>query len=202
VLEAGSANVNGGVRAALQRWEPAEYVGIDIAPGKNVDLVCSIEDIPEQFGANSFDVVISTEVLEHIRDWKTAVRNLKYVLKPGGQLLLTTRSYGMRYHGYPQDFWRFEDEDFQRIFADMDILALEKDTDLPGIMISARKVTGATEVALDDILIYSIVSGAKRASVLDSDLRGRHFRRLLRRERLCSYLERLYYRVLNVVRIY
>lgn len=186
----------------LQRWEPAEYVGIDISPGKNVDIVCPIEDIPKRFQEGAFDLVISTEVLEHIRDWKTAVGNLKYALKPGGQLLLTTRSYGMPYHGYPQDFWRFEDEDFRAIFSDMDILSLEKDPSLPGIMILASKVAGAQEPVLDDMKIYSVVTGRKCLSISDQDLHGKHFTRLLRRERFCKRLEWYCFRIVDSVRVY
>lgn len=202
VLEVGAADVNGGLREVLERWGPSEYLGIDIAPGKNVDVVCSIEDIPQRFDAASFDVVISTEVLEHVRDWRSAVRNLKYALRPGGHLLLTTRSYGMPYHGYPHDFWRFEEEDFRAIFADMDIVSLEKDFSLPGIMVFATKVPGAAEAALDDILVYSIVTGTRCSSISDDDLQGKYFKDLLRRERLCKKIEYYFYKIIEAMRRY
>jgi SAM-dependent methyltransferase len=202
VLEVGSADVNGGVREVLEGWGPAEYLGIDISPGKNVDLVCQIEDIPQHFEPASFDVVVSTEVLEHVRDWKTAIRNLKYALKPGGHLLLTTRSYGMPYHGYPHDFWRFEDEDFRAIFADMNILSLEKDLTLPGIMVLATKVPGASEAILDDIQVYSIVTGKRCSSISDDDLSGKYVTQLLRRERFCKKVEYYCFRIVEAVRIF
>lgn len=41
------------------------------------------------FKSNSFDIVISTEVLEHLEDDTTAVREMYRVLKPGGRLLIT-----------------------------------------------------------------------------------------------------------------
>jgi SAM-dependent methyltransferase len=201
VLEVGSADVNGGVREVLERWGPAEYLGIDIAPGKNVDLVCPIEDLPRHFDPGSFDVVVSTEVLEHVRDWKTAVRNLKYALKPGGHLLLTTRSYGMPYHGYPHDFWRFEDEDCRAIFADMNVLSLEKDRSAPGIMLLATKVPGAAETVLDDIQAYSIVTGRRCSSISDADLSGKYFAKVLRRERLCARVDYWCYRINLAMRL-
>lgn len=41
------------------------------------------------FGDESFDVVICSEVLEHIADNRAAVRELVRVLKPGGDLVVT-----------------------------------------------------------------------------------------------------------------
>jgi 2-polyprenyl-3-methyl-5-hydroxy-6-metoxy-1,4-benzoquinol methylase len=45
------------------------------------------------YGDGSFDVVVSSEVLEHIHDGKAAVRELVRVLKPGGDLVVTVPRY-------------------------------------------------------------------------------------------------------------
>ncbi len=41
------------------------------------------------FADGSFDIVVCSEVLEHIEDNRTAVRELVRVLKPGGDLVVT-----------------------------------------------------------------------------------------------------------------
>ena len=81
VLEVGSGYVNGSVRPFIERLRPKEYIGVDIVPAKFVDVIGPAEKIVECFGEESFDVVVSTELLEHVRDWRTAINNIKSVLR-------------------------------------------------------------------------------------------------------------------------
>jgi SAM-dependent methyltransferase len=94
VLEVGSYDVNGSVRPLVEGMGPASYVGVDITPGPRVDKVLNASELIEHLGRETADVVITTEMLEHVRDWRTVVSNLKGVLRPGGLLLVTTRSAG------------------------------------------------------------------------------------------------------------
>jgi SAM-dependent methyltransferase len=102
VIEVGSYDVNGTTRPFIGALGPSEYIGVDIAAGPGVDVVCNAESLAERFGAGRFDVLITTEMLEHVRDWRTVVNNLKDVLKPGGLIVITTRSPGFPMHGYPR----------------------------------------------------------------------------------------------------
>jgi len=87
VLEVGSKYINGSVRPLIEKFlSPREYIGVDIEPGKFVDLVLPAERILEHFGSGSFDVVLSTELLEHIKDWRVVINNMKNVLKRGGYI--------------------------------------------------------------------------------------------------------------------
>ena len=46
VLEIGSRYVNGSVRPLIERFcKPREYIGIDIEPGRYVDIVLPAEEI-------------------------------------------------------------------------------------------------------------------------------------------------------------
>ena len=157
VLEVGAADVNGSARKAIEKHTPASYTGVDLAPGPGVDEVVDVGHLVQRFGPESFDVVLSTEMLEHVRNWRAAIRNLKSVVRVGGLLILTTRSVGFHYHGYPYDFWRFEPSDFEAIFADFDIRALETDDADPGVFLAARRRESTTPVELDDLSIYSII---------------------------------------------
>ena len=65
VIDVGSLNINGSLKADILKLQPAEYIGIDFRAGKDVDVVCNAKDIVARFGKESFDVVICTEMLEH-----------------------------------------------------------------------------------------------------------------------------------------
>ena len=52
VLEIGSLNINGSVR---QFFSNCDYTGLDVAEGKDVDIVCNGENYYEK--ADSFDVI-------------------------------------------------------------------------------------------------------------------------------------------------
>lgn len=138
VLEAGSMDVNGSVRPILMAHRPKSYVGTDLRAGPGVDVVCPVGELVEFFGRGSFDVVVSTEMLEHVEDWRGAVRNMKRVLRRGGFLALTTRSPGFKYHPYPKDCWRFTQDDLRLIFSDMTIEAVQGDPLAPGVFMLAR----------------------------------------------------------------
>lgn len=156
VLEAGSRDLNGSVRPFIEALTPSRYVGTDILPGKRVDLICDAVDLVREFGVNSFDVVVTTEMLEHVPDWRETVSNLKRVLKPDGVLYITTRSVGFPLHGFPSDYWRYGVGDMQAIFADMEIVALMPDPYEPGVFLKARKPIVFREKDLSGYALYSI----------------------------------------------
>jgi SAM-dependent methyltransferase len=172
VLEVGSLDVNGGLRSVLEHFGPAEYVGVDLVPGPGVDVVCRGEELAAAFGAESFDVVVATEVIEHVRDWRALVRNLKRVSRAGGRIVITTRSPGFPFHGYPHDYWRFTPDDFRTIFGDCDIEALEDDDTAPGVFLSAVKPDELVEADLSQVAIHSVVTNTAVRELDPADFRS------------------------------
>jgi SAM-dependent methyltransferase len=138
VLEVGALDINGSARHVLAPKKPALYLGIDIRHGPGVDLICSLEEAPARLGSGTFDTVVCTEVLEHVRNWRMAVAALKELVRPGGWLILTTRSPGFPLHDFPGDFWRFSVSDMRAILGEMTDLAVESDPDSPGVFAAAR----------------------------------------------------------------
>ncbi len=140
VLEVGSQNVNGTVRPLFSLAR--RYVGIDMAPGRGVDEVVDSERLAERFGADAFDIVLSTEMLEHVVDWKACLRQMALVLRPGGLLVLTTRSPGFIYHPFPIDCWRFPPGLMAEIISAMGFMVMVCEPDdplFPGVLVKARK---------------------------------------------------------------
>jgi len=168
ILEVGSRYINGSIRPLVENFcSPTEYTGVDITPGKMVDVVLPAEEVLAHFGPESFDVIISTELLEHVIDWRVVINGLKATLKSGGYMYITTRSKGMGYHGYPFDFWRFEIDDMKKIFADFDIMTLQKDNEFPGVFLKVKKPEKYLASDLSSISLYSMVLGKKTVRLVD-----------------------------------
>lgn len=147
VLEVGSRDVNGGVRQWItEQLRPAGYLGVDMEPGPGVDHVCRAEQLNEvwKIRKGTYDLVISTEMLEHCEDWRGAVGAMKRMTHSQGILVITTRSPGFPRHEHPGDYWRFTVEDFIKIFADMHIVAVQSDPkpEHPGVFLKAKPKFG------------------------------------------------------------
>jgi SAM-dependent methyltransferase len=161
ILEVGSYNVNGSVSFDLKAKKPNSYVGVDLSSGPCVDKICDVTNLINEFGRESFDYVITTEMLEHVQDWRAAIQNLKGVCKPGGHILITTRSYGFPLHGYPSDHWRYEVYDMRDIFSDCEIVSVQKDPQDIGVFVHAIKKAGS-ETDLANIQLYNINSDRRQ----------------------------------------
>jgi SAM-dependent methyltransferase len=138
-LEVGSQIVNGTVRDHFC----GTYVGVDAYDGPGVDWIMDAETL--DFVAQSYDVVVSTEMLEHVlRPWK-CVAEMARVLKDGGYLILTARGYDERGcwepHGFPEDHWRFGASTLGILAEDVGLVVLEQipDPEGPGYFLLARK---------------------------------------------------------------
>lgn len=98
-----------------------EYVGIDIQGGGHLDEKKSIDayfdgkTIP--YGAESFDVVLCTQVLEHVEDPDALLRESYRVLKNNGIIYLTM-PFIWPEHEVPYDFRRFTRFEHEKIFKD------------------------------------------------------------------------------------
>jgi SAM-dependent methyltransferase len=170
VIEIGSLDVNGSVRPIVEELSPRRYIGVDIQMGPGVDEICDAYEILEKFGRNKFDLLIATELLEHIRDWRWVISNLKHILKTNGILFITTRSKGFVYHGYPFDYWRFELSDMEAIFSDFFIESLERDSMLPGVMMKAIKPKSFRENDLYNYQLYSVITDNKTSYITNIDI--------------------------------
>lgn len=120
ILQAAEERVNGivfeigaGLGAYLSRLaqESQQAIGLDVEhertreAHKFVDQVlCGVgEFLP--FPDNSFDLILSNEVLEHVQNDEKSIQEMIRTLKPGGRLTLfcPNRGYPFETHGI---FWR------------------------------------------------------------------------------------------------
>lgn len=68
----------------------------------DIDYVSDVENIPVP--ADSFDLILCTEVLEHVPEPIEAMREMSRILKPGGRLLITA-PLGSGLHQLPFHFY-------------------------------------------------------------------------------------------------
>lgn len=101
VLDYGCADVP--YRSELP--EGIAYLGADIAGNPVADVILADDgSIPLEDA--SVDLVLSTQVLEHVDDPGLYLAESFRVLKPGGSLVLSTHGI-MYYHPDPKDHWRW-----------------------------------------------------------------------------------------------
>lgn len=122
-----------GIKPYRDLFNSASYIGIDIEDGghsnqaKTVDKFYNGVDIPYPDG--SFNIVICTEVLEHVKEPEKLLNEIKRVLKTEGQVFLTM-PFVWNEHEVPYDFNRFTRYEHKVIFekSGLTIKSLEETT--------------------------------------------------------------------------
>lgn len=89
------------------------YVAFDMIEGEHIDVVGDVLNPP--FASNSFDTVISTQVLEHVRQPWIMVNQIARILKPGG-ICIMTAPFLVPYHADPHDYFRYTKQGLASLF--------------------------------------------------------------------------------------
>lgn len=123
VLDVGSLDINGNNRYLFNN---CDYTGIDLAPGKNVDIVCPAHEFK-----GLYDTIISTEAFEHDTNIKDSFYNIvSNLLKPDGLFIFTCADEGRHEHGtkkhvpydspFTNDYYKNLSEKIVRELIDID----------------------------------------------------------------------------------
>lgn len=105
VLNVGSGDV---------RYEK-EDINLDINLYPHVDIVADAHALPIKDA--SLGLIIGYHVLEHLRDPQLVAQEFYRVLKPGG-IIFIEMPFIQRFHGYPDDYYRFTPEGLREILKD------------------------------------------------------------------------------------
>lgn len=94
VLDLGSLDINGSNK---HLFKDCDYTGLDIAEGKNVDIVCLTHEhkAPDEH----YKTIISGEMLEHDMFYKESLINIVRMLEDGGLFVFTCATTGRPEHG-------------------------------------------------------------------------------------------------------
>ena len=89
---------------------------LDINPKSNATYIADLcRDNSAIISNQLFDVVVCTEVLEHVLNPFSAVSEILRILKPGGIVLVST-PFNFRIHGPLPDCWRFTEHGLRSLF--------------------------------------------------------------------------------------
>lgn len=102
-------------------WLPGarSYYGIDVFPGPEVDALIE-PGRPWPVGDAQYDVVLCTQVLEHVADLHHTVGELRRALRPGADAVITVPwIYGE--HNAPHDYRRLSQHGIRRLLEDHDL---------------------------------------------------------------------------------
>jgi SAM-dependent methyltransferase len=122
IADIGSYDVNGNLRDVFNNplWG---YIGYDIVAGPNVDRVLTSEyvwDIPD----NTYDVVVSTQTIEHVRHPWRWIREVARICRVSGLVYICTPNT-IGFHEHPVDCWRVWPEGMRALFEEAGLTALE-----------------------------------------------------------------------------
>jgi SAM-dependent methyltransferase len=137
ILECGSRG-----DSVRQFFGPGFYTSLDMGlnwPPGHVDIIANANTLP--FRPDSFDVVVSTEMLEHdAHPWRS-VTEMARVVRWGGWVILTARGFGYPRHMAPQDMYRFSTEAMSVLMGDasLEVIDLREDPEASGVFCLARK---------------------------------------------------------------
>lgn len=114
VLEVGSRARSGNL---YRSWLPAgaTYVGFDIVPGENVDVVGDVHCLSSSFPAEGFDAIFSVSTMEHLAMPWVAAAEMNRVMRPGG-LVFIASNQTWPVHDSPWDFYRFSEDSWATLF--------------------------------------------------------------------------------------
>jgi SAM-dependent methyltransferase len=150
ILDVGSCRVNPvhKIYRDLIKNPKWHYCGLDIQQGNNVDILAKS---PEDWGIEkeSYDVVISGQVLEHVNDMVSFMLSMKSALKKDG-LMCVIAPWSGRFHRHPIDCWR--------ILPDGMIWLLEKICNLTILEVSSKEDLVTPK---DNILCFGIAKRDK-----------------------------------------
>ncbi|MBN2579619.1 MAG: class I SAM-dependent methyltransferase [Pirellulales bacterium] len=103
----------------------ARYTGADFLDNPLADLAVD-RDGRTGCPDGSYDVVVSTQVLEHVASPAGYLGECRRLLRGQGRLILSTHGY-WRYHPDPVDYWRWTAEGLRKILGDagFDVIRLQ-----------------------------------------------------------------------------
>lgn len=161
VLELGAKRSDPSRTTLHRAWVPnaSEYLGTDIEPGEDVDIVADIHQLTTITGEEKFDVIISCSSFEHFKYPHRAAHEVMKALRVGGLLFIQTHQ-SMPIHAYPYDYFRFTREGLAGLFGtQMGFNVIATDYEYPVKIFSRRDKTSHIIPAYMNVRLFGEKTG-------------------------------------------
>ena len=107
------------------------YTGLDFQDGNNVDIL--VTDIYNWFELedNTYDVIISGQLFQHLEYFWLTMSEIERVLKPGGYVCIIAPSAGPKHGGNMPNCYRFHEDGLAAMakYVDLEVLSAEVNQD-------------------------------------------------------------------------
>jgi SAM-dependent methyltransferase len=114
VLDAGAGDAPYRHLFVDSRYQSTDFLRVD-KQYSDVSYVCDLQNIPAQ--GSRYDLVLLSQVLEHLPEPKLALQEIHRVLKPSGKLWLSAPLYFPE-HEAPYDFYRYTQFGFRHLLTE------------------------------------------------------------------------------------
>ena len=138
---------------------------MDLVRRKGVNVMADAHSLP--FSSSSFPVVLSTEMLEHVKEPQRVIDEIQRVLRPGGKIILTTR-FVFPIHEAPTDFYRFTKYGLAHLFRNWNNVQIQPDTaPFEGIGVLFQRMADQTDFHGSKLITGACLIAAKLIRMLD-----------------------------------
>ena len=110
------------VLRALASGTSMQWDSIDIHPRKGVTYT-ALNEYAFPLNDNVYDIVLATNVLEHVRRIWTWLAELTRVCAPGGHVIIISPA-SWPYHAYPVDCWRAYPDGMRALYEECGLQVL------------------------------------------------------------------------------
>lgn len=105
------------IRSVLKDDDSTKYIGCDIVQSSDnkVDIICNATEIP--VSSCLYDVVICTQVIEHVFNHEKTFKEANRLLKTGG-IFIVSSNFVWEMHEEPYDYYRFTKYGFRTLLEE------------------------------------------------------------------------------------
>ena len=119
-----------------------EWVGFDDPSNSEADVHGHAEALP--LDDASFDTVLCTQVVEHVREPQAVIAECARVLRPGGALIISAPQY-WEVHEAPHDYFRFTPIGLRMLVEKTGMSVLESTRQGTGVKVAAQAINLAVQ---------------------------------------------------------
>ena len=147
------------IRKLTKKNDNDFYVGCDIIQSSEnkADIVCEATKIPET--TERYNVIICTQVIEHVFDYQKVFEEAYRLLKSGGKFIVSG-PFVFEMHEKPYDFYRFTKYGFEELLT------------RTGFEIEENVSNGGKWAVLGHLFIHCLVSNKRLKFLLFKIIRG------------------------------